>query len=61
MAILTIDYKFIITENRKQPFETEIYLLDSQVQGPTPTGEFAIKTNKKHKAFIKFSSSERED
>ena len=31
-AILTIDYKFIIAENEKDLFETEIYLLDSQIQ-----------------------------
>ena len=31
-AILTIDYKFIIAENEKDIFETEIYLLDSQLQ-----------------------------
>lgn len=53
-AILTIDYKFIIAENEKDLFETEIYLLDSQIQHTNEHGEIVIKTKKKQKIYLKF-------
>ena len=49
-----MDNKLIIAQNEKKLFEMEIYLLDSQIQGPNEDGEVVVKTKKKQKFFMKF-------